>query len=293
MIRYLAILIYTCFVFKSTFGQSANSSQTKFSFAFLTDIHLNNDPVTKCVNGLKMAMNKANELKVDFFILGGDNADVDGLKGRFNTADSLFNRFHSIIKSSNTPVYPCIGNHDRFWADPTHAKYNNSGLFSKYFGNPYYSFDHKGVHFIVLNSVETDSLGRYCVGPQQKQWLADDIKNLLPATPIVVTLHVPMLSMYSPAVDGQYTSSDVISNFKEIWDMFQGYNLQMVLQGHQHLDEKIFSKGTWFITGGAVSGSWWGGKYYGSEEGFVLVSIDQNNQFSFQYIDYGWQVPDK
>ncbi|MBK7634908.1 MAG: hypothetical protein IPJ13_11950 [Saprospiraceae bacterium] len=66
MIRYLAILIYTCFVFKSTFGQSANSSQTKFSFAFLTDIHLNNDPVTKCDNGLKMAMNKANELKVDF-----------------------------------------------------------------------------------------------------------------------------------------------------------------------------------------------------------------------------------
>ena len=46
----------------------------------------------------------------------------------------------------------------------------------------------------------------------------------------------------------------------------------MVLQGHQHLDEKIYAKGTWFITGGAVSASWWGGAFHGTEEGFLLVS---------------------
>lgn len=287
------LFLICCFVIQVAFSQNPNNSGTKFSFAFLTDIHLNKDNYAKSDEGLKQAMDKANQCKIDFFLTGGDNADIDGLNGKLDTADSLYNRFHRIITSTKTPVYPCLGNHDRFWGNTSQKQYHGSGLFEKYFGNPYYSFNHKDVHFIVLNSIESDPKNGYCVGPQQKQWLADDLKKLDSITPVVVAMHVPMLSMYYPAVEGKFSSADVISNFKEIWDMFKGYNLQMVLQGHQHLDEKIYSKGTWFITGGAVCASWWGGSFHDTEEGFLLVNVDENNKFSFEYIDYGWTVPEK
>jgi len=287
------ILFLSCLcVLQSADCQNKKRPNNKFSFAFFTDIHLNKDNYANSNEGLKQAMAKANQHNIDFFLLGGDNADIDGMHGKIEAADSLYKRFHTIITSSKTPVYPCIGNHDRYWGDKSQKQYIGTGLFEKYFRNPYYSFNHKGVHFIVLNSVEQDSLNRYCIGPIQKQWLADDLKTLDAKTPIVISMHVPMLSMYYPAVEGKFSSADVITNFKAIWDMFQGYNLQLVLQGHQHLDEKIYSRGTWFITGGAICASWWGGGFYGTEEGFLLVAVDENKKISWQYIDYEWNVPE-
>jgi hypothetical protein len=71
--------------------------------------------------------------------------------------------------------------------------------------------------------------------------------------------------------------------------LFENYNLKLVLQGHQHLYEEIKVKDVQFITGGAVSASWWGGPYYGTEEGFLLLKFSDDD-FSWQYVDYGWEV---
>jgi hypothetical protein len=44
------------------------------------------------------------------------------------------------------------------------------------------------------------------------------------------------------------------------------------------------------ITAGAVCASWWNGAFHGTEEGFLLVHIDKNNQFKWEYIDMGWDA---
>ena len=71
--------------------------------------------------------------------------------------------------------------------------------------------------------------------------------------------------------------------------MFNEHNLKLVLQGHMHLYEEIKVKGVQFITGGAVSAAWWGGPYYGTEEGYLKVNVKGDN-FSWEYVDYGWEV---
>ena len=71
--------------------------------------------------------------------------------------------------------------------------------------------------------------------------------------------------------------------------MFDDNNLKLVLQGHQHLYEEIKTLDVQFITAGAVSGSWWGGDYHGTEEGYLIVECE-GDEFTWEYVDYGWEV---
>lgn len=286
--KYLPILFLFVFTFACA---KANSPQPKsknssFSFAFFTDLHLNNGN-NNCFQGFDKAVNDAKTKGVDFIMTGGDNVDIDGLKSA-QPAHELYQKYALKIDNAGIPFYPTIGNHDRFWAVEKDDPLYNEGLFEKYLHESYYSFDHKGWHFIVLNTAQTCD-GNYCVGEEQKQWLASDLAKVDKQTPIVISAHVPFLSVYYPALQGEYTSTDTFSNFKEIWDMFENKNLKLVLQGHMHLYEEIKVKGVQFITAGAISASWWGGSYHGTEEGYLKVDINGNN-FDWEYVDYGWEV---
>ena len=256
----------------------------KLSFAFLTDIHVNMGD-NNCFNGLQQAFQKADELGVDFIMTGGDNCDIDVLEEDSVTAHKIYSRFAGIVKKSPLPVYPAIGNHDRYWAVGKDDQLFNEGLFESYMERKsYYSFDKKDWHFIVLNTANS------VVDSIQKEWLVDDLSRVKPNTPIVVVVHVPFLTVYYPALQGKYTHADTFSNFKEIWDLFKGHNLKLVLQGHQHLYEEIKVLNTQFITAGAVCASWWGGAYHGTEEGFLKVDVDETDNISWEYVDYGWNV---
>ncbi len=256
--------------------------EIKFSFAFLTDIHLNNGD-NGCVKGFEKAIHSVKEHHADFIVTGGDNVDIDVLGKDSETAVGLYEMYAELIANSGISYYATVGNHDRFFGCSKSDPLYNEGLFEKYINKSYYSFDHKGWHFIVLNTSNS------VVGEKQKQWLAADLKKVDSETPIIISTHVPFLSVYYPALQGRYTDSDTFKNFKEIWDMFEGKNLKLVLQGHMHLYEEIKVKGVQFITAGAVSASWWGGDYHGTEEGYLLINID-GNDFDWEYIDYGWEV---
>src|SRR5262249_38653810 len=61
-------------------------------------------------------------------------------------------------------------------------------------GRGWYSFDHKGVHFIGLVNVLNLKAGG--LGHEQLEWLEDDVKHLKSSTPIVVFAHIPLWSVY-------------------------------------------------------------------------------------------------
>ena len=268
------------------YGQSRRSKpSSKFSFAFFTDIHLNKAD-NNCFMGFEKAIESAKSNEIDFIITGGDNVDIDVLGKDTATAHELYKNFVEVIDSSGIKFYPAIGNHDRFWGCSRSDRLYNEGLFEKYLTDSYYSFDHKKWHFIILNTSNS------IVDEPQKLWLVNNLEKVDAETPIIVICHVPFLSVYYPAVEGKYTDADTFQNFKTIWDMFEGKNLKLVLQGHQHLYEEIKTRDVQFITGGAVSGSWWGGSYYDTEEGYLQVYLDENN-FSWEYIDYGWEAKPK
>ena len=286
--KYLPIVLLSVFTIACAEANppQPNSQNNSFSFAFFTDLHLNNGD-NNCWQGFDKAVNSAKSKGVDFIMTGGDNVDIDGMDNP-QLAHELYQKYALEIENAEIPFYPTIGNHDRFWGAEKDDPLYNEGLFEKYIHESYYSYNHKGWHFIVLNSTQTCD-GSYCVGPEQKEWLANDLAKVDKQTPIVISVHVPFLSVYYPALRGDYTDTDTFKNFKEIWDMFENKNLRLVLQGHMHLYEEIKVRGVQFITAGAVSASWWGGSYHGTEEGYLKVDINGNN-FDWEYVDYGWEV---
>ena len=264
---------------------SKNVSEPSFSIAFFTDIHLNKGE-NGCFDGLKKAIHRAGSLGADFIITGGDNVDIDVLKDDSATAHELYQQFVNIQEESPLNFHTTIGNHDRFTGAYFEDPMRGSALFESYLGPSFYSFNHENWHFIVLNTVQVVD-GKYAVGPAQYEWLKKDLQQTGTGTPIVLIGHVPVLSVYTPAVSETY-GFDSFSNFREVLNLFTDHNLKLVLQGHQHLYEEIYTRGVQYITAGAVSGSWWGGPYYGTEEGFLLLHFS-GDDFEWQYIDYGWE----
>lgn len=133
-----------------------------FTFAFMTDVHMNLENNGNGDKGLEMALSNAKSKGVDFVIFGGDNADVDDIdNSQENAADSLITRFKSIVNESGVNAYFTIGNHDRFYRNEGKSDPEGFAKFEKHLAKSYYSFDHKNVHFVVLNSVQRDDNHTY------------------------------------------------------------------------------------------------------------------------------------
>lgn len=94
------------------------------------------------------------------------------------------------------------------------------------FGGGWYSFDHKGVHFMGLNNViMLDSLGD--LGPQQLEWMKNDVANLSASTPIVLFAHIPLWAVYPKWGWGTDDGAQALSLLKRFGSV-------TVLNGHIH-----------------------------------------------------------
>lgn len=185
--------------------------------------------------------------------------------------------------------YPTLGNHDRYF-DKENGFVEGDEIFKTYFKESYYTFEKKGVRFFVLNSVQVEGDKDLMVDQKQMEWLQHKLAKVDKSTPIVVSTHVPVYSIYYPVVENRYVFQDIITNYKEVLKAFEEHSLKLVLQGHQHLYEEIFSQNVQYITGGAVCANWWNGAFFGTKEGFLIVEADASNKFTWQYLDYGWMA---
>ena len=89
-------------------SDKATTSDDEFSFAFLTDIHL--QPEKEAVTGFRQAIDTVNKLNPDFVITGGDLV-MDVLDQTYGRADSLFTLYKEVSSEFNMPVYNAVGNH--------------------------------------------------------------------------------------------------------------------------------------------------------------------------------------
>src|SRR5262245_6034444 len=82
------------------------------------------------------------------------------------------------------------------------ASRDQGEAFKEFFGKTHYTFDHKGVHFIVLDNV-SDPKGM--LRDEQIQWLRADLSRLDKEAPIVVLTHHPLFDL---APDWDWTTAD-------------------------------------------------------------------------------------
>ncbi|MFS4418041.1 metallophosphoesterase family protein [Maribacter sp. 2307ULW6-5] len=262
-----------------------------FQFAFLTDIHIK--PEMNAPKGFQMAIDTVNKLSPDFVLTGGDLV-YDAMRGNHSKCESLFTLYKSLAKGFQMPVYNCIGNHDLFGIYEESPETENHpdhkyGMWERHFGKTYYSFDHKGWHFITLNSLDVTEKKRYeaVFHQQQMQWLKEDLRKLERTTPIVVTTHIPMICTYSQLNGGDNTRT--VKNAPEAFKLFEDHNLKLILQGHIHWKEYGQVNDRFhFLTGGSIAGNGWKGRRHNTKEGFVMVKVT-GTEFSWEYIDHGWE----
>lgn len=283
----IGALLSVCFLYTTAQKKADNS----FSFVLMSDIHVKPE-VTK---EFQKVIDSVNRMKPDFVMAAGDLV-FDVMRGNPPAADSLFQLYKSMSAMIKSPVYNCIGNHELFGiypesdVDSSHADYK-WGMYERYLGKTYYSFEHKGWHFIVLNSIDVTPEKKYMgvIGKEQIEWLKADLAKVGANTPIAVTVHIPFLSTFDQRhkeinTTGKEPHGTLISNRKEVLDLFEGHNLRLVMQGHIHWIEDIFiNNKTHFITAGSVAGrpSWRGTKH--GERGFMKIEI-KGEEVSAKYI---------
>lgn len=297
-------LLITLFILTITFSTKAQSNDADFTFIFMTDIHYQTERGAD--EAFRMAIDTANQLDADFVLTGGDLV-YDVLRGNHQKSEKLFNGYKEAVKGFNMPVYHCIGNHELFAIyeespeDSTHADYRY-GMFERHFGDSYYSFDHKGWHFMVLNTIDVKGK-RYIglVNEKEIEWMKQDLAKVDKNTPIAIAMHIPLVStfkqIYPKNPPTEVPNELWVHNRKEVLDLFKDHNLKLALQGHMHWIEDINVQGkTRFITGGSIAGrpSWrrvddrGDGVFY-NEEGFMLINI-KGEEIDWEYIDIGWEA---
>ena len=290
-----AIFILTATLLVSLSCSRKNSGES-FSFAFMTDIHLTYE--RNAVPGFNQAISSVNDLNPDFVVMGGDLI-MDALGQRYSLADSLYKLYAETVRSFEMPIFNTMGNHEIYGiyskseADTLNPEYGEK-MFEKRLGASYNSFMHKGWKFMILNSVEDAGNDRYIgrIDDAQIDWIKNELQETDPETPIVISTHIPFITASTQKYAGTTVANDsstVVSNGKEVLDLFKGYKLKLVLQGHLHSVEDIYIDGIHFITGGAVSAAWWDGPNQGMEEGYMLIKV-ADGDISWKYIDYGWVV---
>lgn len=274
---------------------AAQTSANEWSFVHFTDTHI--QPELGAEQGCRKAFRKITALHPDFAVSGGDLV-FDTLAVDRPRAHQLFGMYTEVAKELELPVYNTIGNHDVFGlytksgVSPTDELYGKR-MFEDYIGRLYHSFDHKGWHFIVLDSIGMTPERQYIghIDDEQLEWLKKDLAVTGTTTPIVVFTHIGLLTAFPFVVNapGTSTAGVVITNTREVLAALAPYKVKAVLQGHTHVIENIRYKDTQFITSGAVSGNWWKGQRFGFDEGFAVLTV-RGDEIFWRYETYGWKA---
>jgi len=208
-----------------------------FRFAYISDSHLYAKEINdRFVRSLLRAVDDINALdpQPDFVLYGGDLAQLGQSTELALGAE--------ILKSVKAPIKMMVGEHD--WYLDMGEKWQ------ELFGPPNYSFDHKGVHFVVLNSVvekdfwtekgltpmqrmqtvaglDNGVQSPFTVGEAQRKWLADDLAGKPAKTPLVVFSHSPLYKLYK---NWNFWTDDA----DEVQAILRRFDRVSVIHGHTH-----------------------------------------------------------
>jgi predicted phosphodiesterase len=208
-------------LFAATGGGAARSAgELGFSFVQISDSHIGfNKAANQDVTGtLKLAIDKINALpgEPDLLLHTGDITH-SSKPAEFDTAQQML----KTAKAGERFYVP--GEHD-IATDDGAMYLERFGKGTK--GRGWYSFAHKGVHFVGLNNCQqVDAMGK--LGDDQLSWLKADLGSVSASTPIVVFAHIPLWMVYPEWGWGTPDAAEALTYLKRFGSV-------TVLNGHIH-----------------------------------------------------------
>jgi Icc protein len=207
-------------------AQAAETATPAFTIAYISDSHLYTRNVNdRFVRSIVKAVEDVNALdpQPDFVLFGGDLAQL----GRADELD--FGA--QILKDLKAPLKMMVGEHDWFFDMGEHWR--------SLFGPSQYSFDHKGIHFVTLMSVQEKDFwtargmtpagvqSRFEVGPEGRQWLQNDLAAIDKKTPLVIFSHSPLYKYYR---NWNFWTDDA----EDVQAILSKFDTVSVIHGHTH-----------------------------------------------------------
>lgn len=218
----------------------AHAENGHLTMAYISDAHLivkkGYDQEHRFARSLKKAVQDVNAMnpQPDFVFFGGDLAQL-GLPEELDLGNE-------ILSGLKTKPRMMVGEHDWY--------YDMGKRWNELFGKDRYSFDMKGIHFVVLNSVIVEDYwtgpkmapmermlfmaqldnpkGRpFTVGEEQRAWLAKDLSGVSKSTPVVVFSHSPLYKYYKA---WNFWTDDA----EEVQKILSKFETVTVIHGHTH-----------------------------------------------------------
>ncbi len=206
----------------AAFGADDAMTDAAFTFVQISDSHIGftKEPNKDVVGTLQQTIARINQLpkRPDLLLHTGDLSHL--------SKPAEFDTLAQSLKSANAAEQFFVpGEHDVFTDDGKlyRERYGKNTL-----GNGWYSFDHKGVHFVgLVNVMNLKAGGLGLLGPEQLAWLKDDLMTRGSSTPIVVFAHVPLWTVYEKWGWGTEDSAVAMGYLKKFGSV-------TVLNGHIH-----------------------------------------------------------
>jgi Icc protein len=191
------------------------------SFVQISDTHIgfNKDanPMPDATLKEALAQIAAMKTRPAFLIHTGDVSHL--------SKPEQFDAASAIVKTAGLETYYVPGEHDTI-NDDGKAFFDRFGRNQKTDG--WYSFDQGGVHFIgLVNVLNLKAGGLGYLGPDQLEWLENDVKSKSASTPIVVFAHMPLWALYPEWGWGTDDAAQALTYLKRFGSV-------TVLNGHIH-----------------------------------------------------------
>ena len=186
------------------------------------DLTLNNPPIRFAVIGdrtdhatpgvYEEIVAEIENMKPDFVITVGDA--IQGYTTDTLTLKSEWDEYLSIIRPLTMPIYLTPGNHD--------ITYDAAlPIYCEKAGEPYYSFNVRNCHFIVLDVTRQEASNQ--LPEDEMEWLIKDLQSHMNAAQTLVFYHKPF-----------WYDSIVMGKPDTLHSLFKSYGVDAVFNGHLH-----------------------------------------------------------
>ena len=207
------ILLAICMMAMSalSYGQS---NRVSFTFAWLSDVHLNSFAYAE--DDLRQSIEDINaNPAVDFTILSGDVTEFGDTKE--------FLLLQEILEGFRKPYLLLPGNHDVNWSE------NGCTMFNKIFQASHFCYDWQGVRFIGCGAGPSLRMGPPHIPREEILWLDSIVRATPKELPVIFVNHFPL--------------NRDLSNWYEVTDILKTRNVLVTLAGHLHTNRAYDAEG--------------------------------------------------
>ncbi|MDO5113522.1 MAG: metallophosphoesterase [Planctomycetia bacterium] len=224
---------------KIALGEDAQGKEQSFKIAYISDSHLYQKHINdRFANALMRAVADVNAMEEapDFIFYGGDLAQL-GQPEELELGADILNglKYRDRLRIM-------VGEHDWY--------FDMGEKWKSLFGSPTWSFDHKGVRFVCLMSVNEEDFWTeagmtplqrmqtvagldnqkqrpFFVGDDQIAWLEKTLEDCDNTKPIVVFSHSPLYKLYK---NWNFWTDDA----EKVQNVLKRFDRVTVIHGHTH-----------------------------------------------------------